>query len=61
VSGMQLSDEFSSEGGTELAPMSTTTDVSVAISYTVKKETRSELLFRLVAHNNLERGQLVYT
>ena len=55
-SAMRLSDEFSSEGGTELAPMSTTTDVSVAISYAVKKETRSALLFRFVTRNNLERG-----
>ena len=36
--------------------MSTTTDVSVAINYAVKKETRSALLFRLVTRNNLERG-----
>jgi len=56
MSSMKLSDEFSSEGGTELAPMSTTTDVSVAISYAVKKETRSALLFRFVTRNNLERG-----
>ncbi len=36
--------------------MSTTTDVSVAISYAVKKETRSALLFRFVTRNKLERG-----
>ena len=36
--------------------MSTTTDVSVAISYAVKKDTRSALLFRFVTRNNLERG-----
>ena len=36
--------------------MLTTTDVSVAISYAVKKETRSAMLFRFVTRNNLERG-----
>jgi serine/threonine protein kinase len=56
MSAMKFSDEFSTEGGTELAPMSTTTDVSVAISYAIKKDTRSALLFRFVTRNNLERG-----
>ncbi len=56
MSYMQLPQKFSAEGGTELAPMSTTTDVSVAISYAVKKDTRSALLFRFVTRNNLERG-----
>jgi hypothetical protein len=56
MSGLKLSDQFSKEGGTELAPMSTTTDVSVAISYAVKKDTLSALLFRFVTRNNLERG-----
>jgi hypothetical protein len=56
MSYMQLPQKFSAEGGTELAPMSTTTDVSVAISCAVKKDTRSALLFRFVTRNNLERG-----
>jgi hypothetical protein len=56
MSYMQLPQNFSAEGGTELAPMSTTTDVSVAIGYAVKKDTRSALLFRFVTRNNLERG-----
>jgi serine/threonine protein kinase len=56
MSYMQLTQQFNAEGGTELAPMSTTTDVSVAISYAVKKDTRSALLFRFVTRNNLERG-----
>jgi hypothetical protein len=56
MSDMKLSDDFSSEGGTELAPMSTTTDVGVAISYALKKQTRTALLFRFVTRNNLERG-----
>ncbi len=40
-------------------PMSTTTGVSVAIGYAVKQDTRSALLFRFVARNNLERGAVV--
>ena len=56
MSYMQLTQQFNAEGGTELAPMSTTTDVSVAIHYAVKKDTRSALLFRFVTRNNLERG-----
>jgi hypothetical protein len=56
MSGMKLSREFNEEGGTELAPMSTTTDVGVAISYAVKKDTQSAMLFRFVTRNNLERG-----
>jgi hypothetical protein len=36
--------------------MSTTIDVSVAISYAIKKGTHSHLLFRFVTRNNLERG-----
>jgi len=56
MSYMKLPEEFSAHGGTELAPMSTTTDVSVAISYAIKKDTRSALLFRFVTRNNLERG-----
>jgi hypothetical protein len=47
--------KFNAEGGTELAPMSTTADASVAISYAFKRDTRSALPFRLVTRNNLER------
>jgi hypothetical protein len=47
MSYMQLPQKFNAGGGTQLAPMSTTTDVSVAISYAVKKDTRSALLIRL--------------
>jgi hypothetical protein len=56
MSCMQLDQKFNDEGGTELAPMSTTADVSVAIGYAVKQDTRSALLFRFVTRNNLERG-----
>ena len=53
---MKFSDKFSTEYSTELAPMSTTTDVRVAISYAVKKDTRSLFLFRFVTRSNLERS-----
>jgi serine/threonine protein kinase len=56
MSSMQIPQQFEIEGGTELAPMSTTADVSVAISYAVKKDVNSALLFRIVTRNNLERG-----
>jgi serine/threonine protein kinase len=56
MSGMQLPAAFNEEGGTELAPMSTTSDLSVAIGYAVKQDTRAALLFRIVTRNNLERG-----
>jgi serine/threonine protein kinase len=56
MSSMQIPQQFDYEGGTELAPMSTTTDVGVAISYAVTKDTHSALLFRIVTRNNLERG-----
>ena len=58
MSYMQLPQQFNAAGGTELAVMSTTTEVSVALGYAVKKnsDTRSALLFRFVTRNNLERG-----
>ncbi len=56
MSCMQLDQKFNDEGGTELAPMSTTADLSVAIGYAVKQDIRSALLFRFVTRNNLERG-----
>jgi serine/threonine protein kinase len=56
MSSMQIPQQFEIEGGTELAPMSTTADVGVAISYAVKKDVKSALLFRIVTRNNLERG-----
>ena len=44
-------------GGTELAPMSTTTDVGVAVGYAVRNgQTSRSLLFRIVTDNNLQRG-----
>ena len=43
-----------SEGGTELAPMSTSSDVSVALHYSSQAEKR--LIFKIVTANFLDRG-----
>jgi hypothetical protein len=53
---MKLPEEFGAQGGAELAPISTTTDVSLAISYAIKKKhslAASAVLFRFVTRNNL--------
>jgi hypothetical protein len=46
-------DLFASKGGPELAPMSTTTDIKTAVSYSVSDES---LIFRIVAANRLQCG-----
>ena len=46
-------DRFIKMGGTELAPMSTTRDISTAVSYAMSPES---LIFRIVTRNNLQRG-----
>ena len=56
---MQMTSEFLANGGTELAPMSTTPDVRVAVRYAINKPEKDlapSLLFRIVTHNNLQRG-----
>ena len=56
-SDLKISDEFQHHGGTEYAPMSTTTDVKVAVGYAIRKTTTGgALLMRIVTKNNLERG-----
>ena len=56
-SDLKISDEFKEFGGTEFAPMSTTTDVRVAVGYAIRKTTTGgALLMRIVTKNNLERG-----
>ena len=53
----QHTEAFMRDGGTELAPMSTTTDVGVAVGYAVRNgQTSRSLLFRIVTDNNLQRG-----
>jgi hypothetical protein len=56
-SDLQISDNFQKFGGTEFAPMSTSTDPSVAVGYAVRKsQTDGALLMRIVTRNNLQRG-----
>lgn len=55
-SNMVMPEEFEAEGGTELAPMSTTTDLTVALSYALKGAGNPALLFRIVTENSLTRG-----
>ena len=53
----QVTGEFRSNGGTEFAPMSTTTEVEVACGYAIRKrETGGALLMKIVTENNLQRG-----
>jgi hypothetical protein len=50
---VQVSDAFMRDGGTELAFMSTTTDVRVAVRYSLS---RHSLLFKIVAPNFMSLG-----
>lgn len=56
ASNMVMPEEFEAEGGTELAPMSTTTDLAVALGYALRGAGAPALLFRIVTENNLTRG-----
>ena len=48
---------FSEEGGTEVAPLSTTSNIAVAIGFAVKeRQSNSCLLFRIVTDIGLQRG-----
>ena len=54
-----VTEQFLREGGSELAPMSTTTDLKVALDYTLMEEgSRSgfALLFRVLVSNMMQRG-----
>lgn len=56
---MELEGDFVGEGGTEVAPMSTTTDLRVAVSYSVGFDPSSAtraLLFKLRAESFMDRG-----
>ncbi|EKX45495.1 hypothetical protein GUITHDRAFT_139050 [Guillardia theta CCMP2712] len=48
-----LSDQFVAEGGTELAPMSTSRDLHVAAGYSMSGQA---LVFRIKTRNSLQRG-----
>jgi ankyrin repeat protein len=61
-SDLQISSNFQKSGGSEYAPMSTSTDPAVAVGYAVRKsQTDGALLMRIVTKNNLERGILVFS
>lgn len=49
----ELPEEFLQRGGSELAPMSTTSDIGVALSYSASAQ---GVLFRLRTHSSMERG-----
>ena len=49
----ELPEEFLERGGSELAPMSTTSDIGVALSYSASSQ---GVLFRLRTHSSMERG-----
>jgi hypothetical protein len=55
-SNMKIPEEFMADGGTELAPMSTTTDLNVALTYALKGVGTPTVIFRIVTDNNLSRG-----
>lgn len=53
MKNLKITDEFARKGGTELAPMSTTLDLAIAVRYGMS---RNSLIFRIVTKNNLQRG-----
>ena len=52
--GLQVNAEFLDRGGTEKAPMSTSSELSVALQYSGNAETR--LIFKVVTSSFIERG-----
>lgn len=50
---LESNDRFESEGGTELAPMSTTTDIEVATQYSMSP---SSIIFVIRTENYMQRG-----
>ena len=53
MKGMKVPDEFMSKGGTELAPMSTTSSIKIAMEYAASERS---LLLRLHTKNFMVRG-----
>jgi len=50
---VEVTEQFSKRGGTELGAMSTTRDMGVAIDYS---RSRRSLIFKIVTENQLQRG-----
>ena len=53
MKNVRVTEEFVKRGGTELAPMSTTADLAVAVDYGLSK---NSLIFKIVTENKLQRG-----
>ena len=53
LKNVEAKDEFLQRGGTELAPMSTTRSLEVALKYS---QSAQSVLFRLRTSNSMERG-----
>ena len=53
IRNRELPKDFLQRGGSELAPMSTTSDIGVALSYSASSQ---GVLFRLRTHSSMERG-----
>ncbi|EOD37536.1 hypothetical protein EMIHUDRAFT_454878 [Emiliania huxleyi CCMP1516] len=59
MKNLELTEGFATKGGTEVAPMSTTTDLRVAVSYSVgfsPAGASRALLFKLRAESFMDRG-----
>ena len=59
MNNLSIVDTFINEGGTESAPMSTTSDVKICIEYALahgKRTTKAALLLKLRTNSFLERG-----
>ena len=54
--GVEAEAGFLEAGGTELAPMSTTSDLAVALRYAAGDSSASSLLFRIHTRSSMERG-----
>ena len=53
LKGVRVAEDFIEQGGTELAPMSTTSDLKVALKYAVSEHS---VLLRLRTRSSMERG-----
>ena len=53
MKNVRVTEEFEKRGGTELAPMSKTADIDVAVDYGISK---NSLILKIVTENKLQRG-----
>ena len=51
---VRINDVFRADGGSEFAPMSTSSDLNVALRYSDRAASR--LLFKVLTHSFIERG-----